>query len=554
MNARVSALLAAVAAVAAACGGAAPAPVAQVPVATWSDAYASKCQALAAEHGRKVADQKYVPVDLMVHDWPSDATPTAGNGVKSFMPEAKFVELLVGPQGKRIRTALVLARGGTGKSALAAAVQAQGCGKAPVLRVDLNLDIAAQLPQMPAGQNAVAVAVAKQLALDTSAGANAAVQKAFGVGSSLVVILDSLDEVPLLARPAVVAAVDDFVNSVATTARTIVMARPPVFTSNYGLGTVDARLELPSLQCSEVEAGLAAMVSPTDASNFQGFIQRYGLNRKVTAFERCYYPHMSTRRDLEVLTKLAANSAPSPDTPNFERFQSSRAQVYTYFATAMLLKDLQGLPNKAAEALALVDAMVATKNPSGGQRNLAFVLQDCVAASSAANKQELCERLLNSRLFGAPEPGSYHFANQSIGDLFLARWTEAQIAAGGKANCAAIDKLADLLESSEVAGFLVGLPAGQSCLGPIAAELTRRSGCSPTVFELLDQGLPGGPERKRLLEDLDLSLVRTAPSVCLTALVEGLVQGNPVAPKPTDAKPVEADTKSKGKKSKKKGK
>ena len=84
MNIRlVAPLVAGLAAVA--CGGAAPAPVAAPPQVRWNDAYAGKCQALAAEHTQRVADKKYVPVELLVHEWPADATPTADGAAKSFL-------------------------------------------------------------------------------------------------------------------------------------------------------------------------------------------------------------------------------------------------------------------------------------------------------------------------------------------------------------------------------------------------------------------------------------------------------------------------------------
>lgn len=533
--------------------------------------YQVECGRLSALHTRELADKKYIPVELLVHEWPQDVTPTtAKEAARAFLPEEQFVASLTGqgaPGSKhRIRTTLVMARGGTGKSKLAESITAQACVKTPVFRVDLNTEIAAHLDANPAGQNAIAVALGHQLKLDTNAGAEAAVRAALGA-RPFVVVLDSLDEVPLLQRQQVVTQTDDFVTRVADQARAIVMTRPPVFTSNYGLQTVDARLEIPQLTCSETDAAVARMVSePADRKNFLEFVKRYGIDRQVTAFDRCYYPHMSTYRDLQVVQRLARNSSVDKETQDFKGFQSSRAQVYTYFATAQLLKDMQGLPILPSETLALIDRMVAAKKPANGERNLPFTLQECVAVAEgeAGNKQAVCERLLQSALYKSGEPGVFHFDNQSVGDLFLARWTAAQIEHDGRVDCTVVAKLADLLESNEVSGFLVGHPAGQACFAQVAVELTRRSGCAQNIVEMLDQGLPSGPDRKRILEVADKALAGLQPSVCVTGLMETLGKGlgvettapaNGRPPLPGATPPTDQTTPAaKGKPAKKKGK
>jgi hypothetical protein len=216
-----------------------------------------------------------------------------------------------------------------------------------------------------------------------------------------------------------------------------------------------------------------------------------------------------------------------------------------------LLKDMQGLPILPSETLALIDRMVTAKKPANGERNLPFTLQECVASAEgeAPRKQAVCERLLQSALFKAGEPGVFHFDNQSVGDLFLARWTAAQIEHDGRVDCTVVSKLADLLESNEVSGFLVGHPAGQACFAQVAVELTRRSGCAQNIVEMLDQGLPSGPDRKRILEVADKALAALQPSVCVTGLMETLGKGLGVETTPPPAaKPEKSGTKAKPKK------
>ena len=529
------------------------------PVGEPGGAYDLACQAAAADRAKEAASGKYVPVDLLVHQWPSgDAKPIT----RAFLPEAEFGQSLIAapaPNARALRTVLVLARGGTGKSKLAWSLEAQLCGKAPVVKVDLNVDVAAHANAVPDGANGVALEIAKRLGLPASVDGHGALTDALD-GQPWVVILDSLDEVPLLQRSQVVKWVDDVVTRHSPHARVIVMTRPPVFTSNYGLTTLDAKVEIPPLACADTDAALAREhTDEKSAAFFKEFTSRYGLDRKVTLFDRCSYPHMATFRDLAVVIRLVRNSAYDKETPEFKTFQSSRAQVYTYFATAQLIKDMQGT-SLPAETLQLVDAMMASFGLKGGERNLPFTLPRCVAAvpgDDPASKQPLCERLLQSALFKQdPDPGVWHFTNQTVGDLFLARWLAQAVQAGGKTDCSVIAAKADLLESSEVAGFVVGLPAGQQCLWPIAQELCQRSGFARSVIEQLDQGLPAGAVRVSLLQELQRDLEAAPNDPCLTALVEGLLKtvpaealALPTAPTPVAAPPEVAKPK-KGKKGK----
>lgn len=537
-----------------ACG--APAVVGPQPaVGRAGGAYDVACQAQNAEYTKELADGKYAPVELVLHLWPGKSESKSGS--RSFRPEKEFVADLVAngtPTGSPtpVRTILVLARGGTGKSKLAWSIAAQTCQTTPVFRVDLNTDIAAHLDTTPAGDNPIASYIARELQLDVKAGAMAALQVALG-GKPWLVILDSLDEVPLLQRPAVTGHIDALVTQ-AVGARALVMTRPPVFTSNYGIKTIDAKVEIPQLTCDETDAAVArSFEKPDERKAFDEFIKRYGLDRKVNAFDRCYYPHMATYRDLQVVQRLARNTAADKSNPDLKDFQNSRAQVYTYFVTAQLIKDMQGLL-LPADAIGLVDAMVAAHNPDAGMRNLPFTVQHCAGvptfsqlqgkdgADDAAQKQAVCERLLQSALFKAgSEAGVWHFANQTLGDLFLARWAAARMTKDGNVDCSAIAQRADLLESNEVAGFLVGLEAGQRCLAPVLVELCRRAGYSQNVFEQLDQGLPSGSGRAAALDLAQKQLASLPNDMCVTGLVEGLgkaMEGAP--PPPVETAPVPA--------------
>jgi hypothetical protein len=494
----------------------------------------------------------YVPVDLAVHQWPVGDTGAISG---AFLGETEFAGALVQqPQeGSRpLRSVLILARGGTGKSKLAWSLEAQMCNRAPVFKVDLNTDVAAHAAEVPEPQNGIAWHLARKLIGQVVPDPDAVLQEKLD-GRPWIVLLDSLDEVPLLQRTQLAGWIDGLVKRHAH-ARAVVFTRPPVFTSNYGLTTVDGKVEIPPLVCDDTDAALKReMPEQRDYDFFKDFTARYGLDRKVTLFDRCTYPHMATYRDLQVVVRLVRNHLYDKENPELREFQSSRQQVYSYFATAQLIKDMQGLATPV-EVLALIDRIVASFNLQGGERNLAITLPRCVAAtarndsdkgaaagSDPAKAQPMCERLLQSALFKQDDDKTtWHFTNQTVGDLFLSRWLAAEIAKDGGTDCAGLTARADLLESSEVAGFLVGQPAGQQCLLAIGQELCRRAGFARGVLEQLDQGLPSGPTRSRLLIQLQRDVEKAPNDLCLSSLLEGLMKTVPAesVKLPDEATPV----------------
>jgi len=518
----------------AACGGAAGHP----PVGAAGGPYDTQCQALQQTHAANLASGRYVPVDLIVRPSLQAKTET-----RSILSEREFAAALMGPHGAK-PTTLVLARGGTGKSMLAHSIEAQTCKQMAVFRIDLQADIAARGDAGP--HNQIAVHVAHQLNLNEGDGMEAALQRTLHETPTLL-LLDSLDEVPVLQRPGIVAQVDDFVTRVVPTAKAIVLTRPPVFSSDYGLTTLGARLEIPQLTCAETDAAIARMLTDVaERENFLAFSHRYAIDRKMEEPERCYYPHLSTYRDLQVVQRLARNMGYDKAAAQLKDFQPGRSQVYLYFATAQLVKDLQGLAVLPAAALDIVERMVAAHRPDKGQRNLKFTLQSCVDVAwlDAAAAQSVCERLFQSSLFATLGEGTWHFDNQSLGDLFLGRWAAASLVQNEKVDCNQIEERSALLESSEVAGFLIGQSAGQACFAEVALSLCKKAGYAQNVFEQLDQGLPTGPQRTAILAAAEKKLAALPPDPCASALLDrlnkaddvpGQVAADPVAPPPAPA-------------------
>lgn len=498
-----------------ACGGAAatPTPGFQPSV------YDTQCEALVQAHAGDLAAGRYVPVELVVRPSLQSAAPAE----RKVLGERDLAAALAAP-GTEKPTTLILARGGTGKSMLAKSIEAQTCKQMAVFRVDLQADIAARGEPSSPAQNLIAQHIAQQFHIPDGPGADAAL-KASLQGRQPLLLLDALDEVPVLQRPGIVAQIDDFVTRVLPGARAIVLTRPPVFTSDYGIQTLGLKLEIPQLTCAETDAAIARLVTDADErANFLAFAARYVLNRKIETPERCYYPHLSTYRDLQVVQRLARNMGYDKAASELKDFQPGRAQVYMYFATAQLLKDLQGVSIVPSAALDIVDRMVAAHRPDKGQRNLKFTLQSCVDVAwlDAAAAQGVCERILQSSLFATSGEGAWHFDNQSLGDLFLGRWAASSLVQNEKVDCTQVEQRSALLESSEVAGFLVGQASGQACFAEVAQAMCRKAGYAQNVFEQLDQGLPAGPQRALILAAADKKLHTLPPDPCASTLVDRL--------------------------------
>ncbi|HAN31669.1 MAG TPA: hypothetical protein DCQ06_08745 [Myxococcales bacterium] len=448
------------------------------------------------------------------------------------------------------RVILLMARGGLGKSRLSEALTAQVCDKRAVVRVDLNWDLA----QAGADIKTLAKVVEKRLIGTNSDDPQRGVEVALN-GRQLLLLLDSLDEVTLSKRAAVIAAVESFMAPLLGTTA-VVFTRPPVFTANYGLAQVNARLEIPTLSCAATRKALSQIIGDDERlATFFEFIKQYGLDRMVLRGDSsCRYPHLSTYRDIIVVRQIVDNVAKSA--PAKGTMLSSRATIYEFLVTVSLIKDLDGLNWMPQDLISLVDRMVASQTNQQGQRNLGFTVGSCLAqikGDDAAKGKAVCERLLQSSLFKATSRGDvWQLRNQSVGDLFLARELNQELKTEG--SCAALHRQGRMLESNEVAGFLVGMSEGQRCLLPLVQELCNRAGFTATNVELLDQGLPPGTLRAASLKRAFSVAGEAAKSdVCFAKTLKALTHTPP--PVVDKAKAIEKKrTKSKRKRRRKRSK
>lgn len=495
--------VAALAALLSSCGSPKPAP--QPGLFEAGSPHANACKSLLSQRAKEVASKRYLPNELLIHRWPTQ-TGAAAKG-PTLVDEAALTQRVL---SAKARGTLIIARGGTGKSKLAWSLEAQLCGQIPVVRVDLQWDV--KPPQH--GENPVLTA-ALHAVHGRSADPAAALQRALG-NKPWLLLLDSLDEVPLDRRKRLVAHVNAAMKRFPTL-RTVVFTRPPVFTGNYGLQHAEALVELPQLSCARTDDARARLIQSDSArATFNAFTKRYGLDRKaVGAADRCYYPHLSTYRDFFVVKRISQAGTQGAQL-------ASRAHVYGFYLTVLLVKDLQGVGVLPKDALTTIDRMVQAQRPTPATRNLRFALPDCEASlpvADAAKKRGACERLMQSSLFTADtKPGTFRLRNQSLADLFFARHTAALVAKDG---CDVVQRRSALFESNEVAGFFVGLAEGQRCLAQLTQTLCAHGGFAQHNYEQLDQGLPGGAKRLAVIRQAQAAKGQE-PDLCVTALLDRL--------------------------------
>ena len=510
--------------------------------ATAKAAYNKRCSTAAAKRKAEEQYKRYLPPEVLMHRWAGKAEGQTGPQTLS---EEALVDLLT--EGRQ-RVILLVARGGTGKSKLAQSLQAQTCAKVRTAGIDLNWELAQHATHLavqaastmaPANaESAKSPAAATPNPILTIAapklGAMADETESFFTkelgNKRWLLILDSLDEVPLGKRAAVVGLINAAVKA-HKNLHVLLMTRPPVYSGNYGLTVVDAFAELPQLTCARTDKALKAMVSnKKEQKALLEFTKSYGLARKVnSANGRCYYPHMATYRDFKVVRQLASRHSSSTKSIDLHQFASSRAGVYEFYLGALLTRDLKSVGITPKDALDVVDAMLLRHKPAAGDRNVRFGNADCVAelkAPEGVDKKAACERMLQSSLFEtAGSKGAYKLRNQSIYDLFMARWIAAKIDASKDAPCKPLKTHAELFESNEIVGFLSGMSEGQRCLVPLAAQLCKRGGFAEHNYEQLDQGLPHGPDRKKLIDRAQNEAEKASEgpgNMCVDALLDRL--------------------------------
>ena len=475
-------------------------------------AYAKRCGELETEHEKQRADLGYNPPTLLVHKWPS----TLPGGSDATLFESAFIEALAEGEADFL---LVVARGGVGKSTLARATEAQLCRRVPTLRVDLASAVAPKLSGLGEGKNAIVEAIAADLGPEDAASFRGGLAK-----ERAVLLLDSLDEVSLDQRPAVIEQVEQL-RKLARQATVAVFARPSVYVEDYGFERVQARVELPPLTCGRSKATMAwTGGSDADFAVFEKFLHAYYLDAQSTSGGQCYYPFLATYRDIQVAQRLAKKFVPGG---KLEGLPSNLVTVHETIVGERLKKELDFLEWQPSEILDAVDEVVHVRGLEGGEWNLEFTVERCIEANKGrapeeAARRQLCAKILQSALFepiGGDAP-IWRFGHQQVGALFLARWVERKLAET-PGDCKLIAGHPELFER-DVAGYLVGKKHGGACLATVAEAMCKDHGYKLRDVELLFKGLPLGPARATLADGARAATAGLPKGSCVAKLLAGL--------------------------------
>ena len=455
-----------------------------------SDPYGTTCRDRAAKMDDAVRTRRYVPTALRVGQWEGTGV-LPGDRIET----SRLAEQLV---SGNVRSVLVEARAGLGKSKLAEAIEAATCGRIPTARVELRAERLVNRAVGAPDDAALVALVAETLGVGRDAGdAGSNFQRTLTQGD-WILIADALDELPIDLRPMASKALQAL-RARSPGMRLVLQARSPVFSSNFLLYGVRTRLDIDPLDVAAARERVATLVGDAGRlQRFWSFAQDAGLARTNRLDGKERFVHLATHRDIEVAVELGAArgyEVPKGPTP----IPLQRSDIYLLSVQAMLRAATPAGGPPPEDLLAQVDRMVDATRPDTGTRGFDLTLGGCVAVGAPT----ACDILLKSPLFVHPEPNApWRFTNQTLADFFLARWADRFLGENRGAGCDRVQFLEPLLESSEIAAFLVGQPSGFKCVTSIVASLCR-SGCSPrSAAEMLDEGLPEGRARTDALTQI----------------------------------------------------
>lgn len=460
--------------------------------------YELSCAQRADKHIGDVNGGNYYLPEFFVSTWPGE------------LPQARKIDekVLVEALARgTTRYTLITARAGLGKSRLAESIEAQNCKHMPVFLVDLAKDVA-PLSEQP-GDPLMAV-LRGRLGLTADVAGDTKL-KALLASQRWLLLADGLEEVELLRRAKVIAAIEALRKAYPTTAQVIVMARPSVLDVDYGMEGFDARLQILPIDADRADRFFKKLVGdPARAIRLKAFLHSHGFDAKATFGFQQIYPLMATYRDVIVLRKLAETAAGGAGV-------SSYAAAHEHLVAARLAKELGQVNWGPREVLDMVDRMVGVHREKEGAGQPFFTVAAClrgidpqygwtavdagVGGDSTQRRRQICERALQSVLFEASsdargEKGIWHFASGTVADLFNARWINSQLARLPEGQCSTVEANANLFMSGSTVRFLVGQPMVQRCLGTAMRILCSDIGAQKARH--LEQVVDGIPADRRL--------------------------------------------------------
>ena len=461
-----------------------------------SSSHASFCRTAAAQHAAAVHQLDYLPPRLKALKWAFAVAEEADGMIK----ESEFIQAL---REARVHYAFVQARGGVGKTELSKSVVAQTCNALPAFRVDLKEAFSGT--DAAQGQNRIIKLLADSLQLQGGAEAKQKFKDLLP-DHPWILLLDSLDETEG-DRTEIRAAIADL-RAHHPQAIVVVFGRPAIFEPFYGLSGFDAVLELPPLDCGRARSSLVRVADDDgERDRMTSFIKTWNMESQSLIGQQCYYPYLSTYRDIQVVQRMAKTF--NPDT-EMGGLQANLTQVHEAVLAERLEKELVRMKWTGEQALQAVDAVVRNGGYADGEWDLTFTIKRClgsVAGGDTPGNREVCEKILQSVLFekiGGTGEGSketeWKFGHQSVADLFVARWLDAELAKTPE-RCDLIDTHAEMIGGKDIAGYLVGRPRGARCLAQVTHALCKASGgFQKNTVMLLYKGLPLGAQRAALVK------------------------------------------------------
>lgn len=444
-----------------------------------SGPYNSACDKSASDHDKAVRELEYLRPDFKAQQWSGE--PRANED--GLLSEEK---LFVALHGSDTRAVFIQARGGIGKSMLGRAITSEMCRSKATFNIDFK-----DLVKEGATTDVITKRIAAQMGLSAD---KQAVLEELMQKSAWMLIVDSLDEVDPTQRAKGFEALRRLRRDCANM-QLVLLGRPSVYDQYYGLDDLDGVFEIAPLDCGRARSALlrkGADRAETDRIN--AFVAAWRLDRQSIIGQQCYLPLMATYRDLEAVQRLAKDFDASKDRGGQKTYL---AEVHEAILAERIHKELTQLNMAAKDAFGAVDKMLQRDGFADGEWNLSFSVKRCLAAEGGDNdrNRHLCEELFHSVIFeriggtkGTVKGAEWQFGHQSIADLFVSRWIDAEIAKAG--NCKPVEDQAKMFPGKEVAGYLVGRANGQKCLGPVLAAACGEGAKPEDLREQIKKGLP----------------------------------------------------------------
>ena len=459
-----------------------------------ADALAAQCQAIEREFKNAVTEGRHRPVVLRV---PGQATQP--------LSEAEFAIQLT--QARPGGETLVVARAGSGKSHLSWALQAQVCAKIPTIHVAVAKELAPLYLTETLAKPGLGRFLVEQLEGSPGADATAALKGAFG-GAPWLLLIDGADELTGAERKKLETNLI-WLRSLGLQQHIVRLERPG-YESLKRLPVPDRVVELPALTCAEAESVLHARwpegKARTDAT---AWLTRHQLLRKKPG-EGCYYVHLSTWRDAEVIAELAevadAGIEELAEDP-------TRADIHGQWIINKLKKFGVG----STLGLSWLDRMVALGVAKATEPDLVLTEDRClgVPGPDGAVSQEYCRGLLRSPVLKPMAmAGSFMFKNQTIADLLMARWLTTHYA-----DCGTLAGATAAIGSLETTAMVASTQAGRLCLGQLVASECSQGVDTEQVATMANESLPLGSRNPVLLD----RLAGAAATACERAVFASLL-------------------------------